>query len=309
MDLPSPPAEPFRPRRWSLLQWGAAATAATVLLGLLPGFAGVGWLWAAGLLAGAAVLWLRAIGRPPGPGTWVASPWLGPAYAAVVCAWAWQFLGWGLVPLLWLGSAGLLLAALAREAPGAAWSQGWDLAQLRRGYGLYLPIGAALCLVALLLTWGQTGSYLHTYLSGGMRMAPVYSYGTGYYNYQMQYQPNMYVNGMVFPGFAFSGRAQAWALWVELAVLAAVAWGARARPAGAAVSVGFRRLGLGLVAALALWWLQAVAGLASRSWLGPGLFLLGLACLGAGVWFLARGQRQGPYQPEALWARLRRRQP
>jgi hypothetical protein len=281
---------------------GLGFMAVAIVLSMLPMFYGVGLAWSLVMLIGGALtafLELRAGGvklpevKLP---TALSSPLVPPMFAALVAMHAFQLLGLGLVPLLWLSSAVLLgydqyrKAILAPEGFGRF----LDFKQAWHGYRRYLVLGSALCLLSLFFTWGASSGYV----SGGYDYNYRYNSNTGAYGYQYDYNIAKYY----MPGFEFSGRSQGGVIWAEAALLALVIVAAY-RSEGA-LPARVRAVAIGLTGWLTLWWL-----LHFNLHLGGFLFLLGLLAILLAVYKLWRGEKSGAWDAAHLWARLRKKSP
>ncbi|HEX8699311.1 MAG TPA: hypothetical protein VF815_10780, partial [Myxococcaceae bacterium] len=147
---------------------GLGLMAVAILLSLLPMFYGIGLGWSLVMLLGGALtafLELRAGGvklpevKLPAV---LLNPLIPPVFAALVALQAFQLLGLGLVPLLWLSAAVLLGYDQYRKAILAPDSFGrfLDFKQAWHGYRRYLVLGSGLCLLSLFFIWGQSSGYL-----------------------------------------------------------------------------------------------------------------------------------------------------
>lgn len=279
---------------------GLGLMAVAILLSMLPMFYGIGLFWSLVMLVGGAltaVLELRSGGvalpqvKLP---TALQSPLIPPVFAALVAMQAFQLLGLGLVPLLWLLAAVLLgydqyrKAILAPEGFGRF----LDFKQTWHGYRRYVLLGSGLCLLSLFFIWGQSSGYL----MGGYDYNYRYNSNTGSHGYQYDYNMAKYY----MPGFEFSGRSQGGVLWAEAALLALVIVAAY-RSEGA-MSSRVRMVAVGLAGWLALWWL-----LHANLHLGGFLYLLGLLAILFAVYKLWRGEEAGAWDAAHLWARVRKK--
>lgn len=270
--------------RLSRAQSGAALTILAVALGFLPLFNGVTWFWSI-FLIGVSVLLLSERLSDSTRGT------LQPMLAVAVTAQA--FHGWylGLGWLPWLGASALLLMA--------EWHR-LDWSRLRSGYRLYVPLGVAICLLALLATWNETAGISHFGWRGGMQYQPIYNYSTGYYSGGLVYNPVMYANNYSWPGFTYSGRALGGAIWIEIGLLSLVSWTAW-RDDNARWSS--RVVPLFVLAFIALWALRS----ANTSFGAPLWFLVGLAVAGFGVWKTTQNRNTGAFDPNDVAQRVQAR--
>ncbi len=279
---------------------GLGSMAMAILLSMLPMFDGIGLGWSLVMLIGGALtafLELRTGGvRLPEvklPAA-LSSPLIPPLFAALVAMHAFQLLGLGLVPLLWLISAVLLGYDQYRKAILAPQGFGrfLDFKQAWRGYRRYLVLGPGLCLLSLFFTWGAPSSYL----MGGYDYNYRYNSNTGSYGYQYDYNIAKYY----MPGFEFSGRSQGWVIWAEAALLGLLIVAAY-RSVGT-MPTRVRAVAIGLAGWLSLWWL-----LHANLHLGGVLFLLGLLAILLAVYKLWRGEEAGAWDASHLWARIRRK--
>lgn len=141
---------------------GVGLLTVALVLSVLPFFADVGPFWSLVVLAGGWLVVareLRSAGQQHALVDWVPESLLHPAvpavYAVVTAALAIRMLGIGLMPLLWLGGAGLL----GYDQYGKVYagedglSRLFEPRQLVRGLAPVALGGVVLCLLALFLTW------------------------------------------------------------------------------------------------------------------------------------------------------------
>jgi len=279
---------------------GLALMALAILLSLLPWFYGIGLGWSLVMLLGGALtafLELRAGGvklpevKLPAA---LQHPLIPPVFAVLVAMQAFQLLGLGLVPLLWLCAAVLLGYDQYRKALLAPDSFGrfLDFKQAWHGYRRYLLLGSGLCLLSLFFIWGESSGYL----MGGYDYNYRYNSNTGSYGYRYDYNVAKYY----MPGFELSGRSQSGVLWAEAALLALVIVAAYRGESAQASRV--RLVALGLAGWLGLWWL-----LHANLHLGGFLYLLGLLGIGFAAYKLWRGEEAGAWDAAHLWARVRKK--
>ena len=279
---------------------GLGLMAVAILLSMLPMFYGIGLFWSLVMLLGGALtafLELRSGGvalpqvkLPPV----LLNPLIPPVFAALVAVQAFQLLGLGLVPLLWLSAAVLLGYDQYRKAILAPESFGrfLDFKQTWHGYRRYVLLGSGLCLLSLFFIWGESSGYL----MGGYDYNYRYNSNTHSYGYQYDYNVAKYY----MPGFALSGRSQGGVLWAEAALLALVIVVAYRSEGG--MSPRLRMVALGLAGWLALWWL-----LHANLHLGGFLYLLGLLAILFAVFKLWRGEEAGAWDAAHMWARIRKK--
>lgn len=279
-------------------QRGAALLGVLLILGLLPWFPGVGWLWT--LILGALCLLVYQDESAPNPAPSRAALARVTALAILTAAHAFQLFAFGLTSLLWLIAAIFLVnGAIGRartEADSAA--ARLDFGQLRRGYRFYLALGALICLFSLFSTWGRTSGWSSFGWTGGTQLTNTYNYTTGSLELTTTYNPILYPNSFFFPGWEFSGRSLRGALWIEIAL------GGLLFVAALAPRDWQRwRIGAGAAWVVALiWCLPALRG-GERA---PQIFLLGLALCGFALWQLTQGRDAGAYDAADLAARLKK---
>lgn len=289
-------------RSWTLV--GAAAVAALVLTGLLSRwlsfFVHIGWIWSAIMLIGAVAVAAQEMRNarmdlpvfaqlPPPVQTWVVHPLIPPVFAGLTALHAFQEARLAIIPIAWVMVAALLLFDQSKKSFRAPEGVGryLDFRLALRGYRPYLLIGAALCFVALWMTWSKTASTV----TGGYE-----SRYSGYYGgYVSEYNFAKYY----WPGFELTGRSMEFVTIVELAlvllVLASLYRGWRALP------MQVKYAPLGLCGLLLLWWFTKAG-----SQIGPFIFLAGLSLM-AGAWFmLTQGKEEGEYDLAHLREKIKR---
>ncbi|WP_338863239.1 zinc ribbon domain-containing protein [Myxococcus stipitatus] len=268
----------------SLPLLGSGLVAAAVLVPMLPIIGGgIGLPWSVVMLAGSVLLGARewsAAGRPvPAPLERLAQvashPAFLPLFTGLVFTFAFLSLGFGLLPLVWLGAAVVLgyvqwrvFQASAASAPELRPSP--EATRLKR----WVLAGAGVCALSMLLTWGS-GMTLWTSLGGygyqDRQVTEVDSSGrpTGYQYTESHYgwAPNL-TRTPTF--FATSGRSRpgAPAAVMALMVLALLAAVPRAREAVPSM------LPYLLAGGVTVWGLM---GFAVKP--GPLLFLVGAAVI------------------------------
>lgn len=279
---------------------GVGLVAAAIALSMLPAFYGVGLLWSAVMLAGAAAVALPELRRAgtevpavPLPAA-LRHPLVPPAYAALVGVHAFLLLRIGVIPLLWLAAAVLLGWDQYRRAAAApdGFVRHFDIRRAWHGYRRNVTAGVGVCLASMFLAWGRSSGFW----TGGYSYNYAYRYnpgtGTSGYDYGYDYQPMQYY----WPGWELSGRNQSFALVAVCLLLGLVLWasyrtGEDGRPALPA-------LGVLAGALLAGFWL-----LAAKDGTGSLLFLLGLAAILHATWQIRRGTDAGRWDLEQVWAR------
>ena len=286
----------------SLTLVGAGLVAAAIALSLLPSFYGVGLLWSAVVLAGAAVVALgelRSVRAPAAERLSVLQhPMIAPGFAALVGLHAFLLMRVGVIPLLWVAAAVLLGYDQYRRAARApdGFARRMDPRRAWHGYRRNLTAGAALCLVSMFFTWGRSSGYW----TGGLSYNYGYRYNSaagGYeYGYDYDYSPMQYY----WPGWELSGRNQSFALLAVALLFGLLLWAAYRPAEEERTAAPAAPLAAG--ALLAVFWL-----LAPKDGIGSLLFLLGLATLAVGAHRIWRGDEAGRWDLEQLTGRLRRR--
>lgn len=288
---------------YSMSQCGLLMLAFALLLGLTPWFLGVGWQWTLVLSLGASALWQSESGKMTLPS------WFAPLFVLLVVAQAFRVLDLAFVPLLWAVAAFLLCRGWWKTSQSAA----NGLANRMRprhlwvGHRVWIALGCALSLGSLGLTWGVTSPLWSYGWMGGMQTQM--GYETGFNSYSGQYEttyglttkynPMLYANNYLFPGFAFSGRRQPQATWAIVVLLFVLGWAMLKKEDAA-----FRRgsaWALGALVFAALWWF----GLRNDQ-SGPRWFLVGLAMTAFGVWKLRNGEDSGAHDPKSLLQKVRK---
>lgn len=292
-------------RSWTLV--GAAAVAALVLTGFLTlvpvgfirnFFVQIGWIWSIIMLIGAVAVAMQELRNagiklpfdlPTELQKWAMHPLIPPVFAGLTALHAFQEARLAVIPIVWVGVAALLLFDQSRKSFRAPEGVGryLDFRLALRGYRPYLLIGAALCFVALWMTWSKTAPSV----TGGFESRYSSYYG-GYvsdYNYAKYY----------WPGFELTGRSMGFVTIVELAlvglVLSSLYRGWRALPPQV------KYVPLGVCGLLVLWWLTKAG-----SQIGPFIFLAGLLLM-AGAWFmLTQGKDEGEYDLAHLRQKIQR---
>lgn len=275
--------------------------AAAIGLGFLPWFAGIGRAWSLAMLLGGAWLWQSEKGKAKAPF------WFAPFFAALVVAQAFRIFEWSVAPILWACAAWLLARDGWKRATHAqnGWARGVQLAQMKRGYRVYIALGVALCWLSLAQTWGRTEGFTSLGLSGGMvstlQSVPVMG-ADGYYSYQLQsqfqYQPLAYPRTWFWPGFEYSGRSQPLVIPTMLALLFIAGWASLRRD-----DPLFRHGSPWTNGALwfvGLWWLWR-----QNTEPGPRWFFIGFLLLVFGVWKLRRGEESGEHDAASMLQRLK----
>lgn len=283
-------------RRSSRTLSGLAVMAVAVVLGLLPWFSGIGWAWSIVMLLGAAIVAGNEFRKADGRQAKLLHPVAPALFAALVAAHAFQLFSLGVTPLLWLLAA-LMLWSDQSRALADGHGRSLDFAQLRRGYRLYIGLGAAVCLLSLFSIWGRSEGWMSFGWMGGTQLVNRFNPITGSLDLQLEYNPIMYPNNWYWPGFEFSGRSQRAVIWVEMALLGLVMWGALRRDAAARLNW----CGPALAALVTLWWLPHCNGET-----GTRLFFVGLLAVDFAVWKLWRGQESGAFDPADISARFKR---
>lgn len=289
-------------RSWTLVS--AATVAALVLTGLLSRwislFVHIGWIWSAIMLAGGAAVAaqeMKSAGMgvpalaqlPPAVQTWVLHPLIPPVFAGLTALHAFQEARMAIIPIAWVMVAALLLFDQSKKSFRAPEGVGryLDFRLALRGYRPYLLIGAALCFVALWMTWSESSaSFLGGYES---------RYSSYYGGYVYEYNFTKYNR----PGWELTGRSMEYATIVELAlvslVLASLYRGWRALP------MTFKYAPLGLCILLLLWCFMK----ADRHF-GPFFFLAGLLLIAGGWFMLTKGKEEGEYDLAHLRRKIQR---
>jgi hypothetical protein len=263
---------------------GVGLLAVGLVLSILPFFAGVGPFWSLVVFAGGWLVVareLRAAGEQHPLVDWVPPSLLRPevpaVYAAVTVGLAIRMLGIGLTPLLWLGGAGLL----AYDQYGKVYvgpegvGRYFEPRQLLRGMAPVALAGVVLCLLALFLTWeSATGS---RYSGSG----PV-PQGPPELRVVDVPRPSSDSVYSMFDDSYDKGWDQTFAVTLELLLLAVLGLMALRPEVPRPEWLRFAPIG---VVVFGLLWTVVQGGLL----LGPMLFVVGLAALGFGSMYPARG--------------------
>ncbi len=283
-------------RSVSLLGLGLIGLA--ILVSALPWFSGAGLIWSVIILAGGLVVAaqeLRAAGMyqrelaglPPQ----LFHPAVSPIFTAVAAVQAFMILSIGVVPILWVAGTALLCYDQYKKsilAPNS-FGQYFDVRLAWYGYRKYIVLGAAVCLLALLMTWGKTSGYW----SGGYdsRYSSYYGGYVSEYNFAKYY----------WPGFELSGRSQSFSSFAVLALFAIVVWSAWR--GNGRVPDWFQYVPWGLGGFTALFWLINASG----GKIGVWVFLLGLgAIFFALVQILRNKAHSGEYDLDHMLQKIRK---
>lgn len=280
---------------------GLAVMGVAIVLGFAPWFADIGRMWSLVMLAGGAWLWQSEIGKAKVP------LWFPSFFAALVVAQAFRIFEISIAPILWVCAAWLLARDGWKRATNAqnGWARGVQLAQMKRGYRVYIALGVALCWLSLGQTWGRTAGHMSFGWSGGMastlQSVPVMG-SDGYYSYQLQsqlqYQPMMYPNNWFWPGFEYSGRSQPLVVPTMLALLFVAGWASLRRDD----RLFARGLpwAVGALWFVGLWWLWR-----QNTEPGPRWFFIGFLLIVFGVWKLRRGEETGEHDAASMLEKTR----
>lgn len=255
-------------------------------VGLLPWFPGPGWLWSL-ILAVGGVLFFRqfSIGDPQHPQH---ALWSG-AFTVLVFAHSWQLLYPGVGALPWLAASGFLLAS--------QWKQ-LDFVGVKRGYRLYVALGAVVGLLTLWGTWGVISGWYMSWWMGGMQYNSVFNAFSGQHEMQLQYNPMQIPMSSSSPDIPYSGQSQPGALWAEITLFALLAWSLRPLPT---LSTAWRTVALGSIVLLLLWSFNPMRD----GYRAPTLFFLVMLVAGFGAWKLSQGQTQGDFDPNDVQKRVK----
>lgn len=277
---------------------GLAAIGLAILVSALPWFSGVGLIWSIIIAAGglvvavqdlrAAGLYLRETAAVPPQ---LLHPGIPPLFAALAAVQAFQLLSIGVVPLLWLAGTALLCYDQYRKAIVApnSYGQYFDLRLAWYGYRKYIVLGAVVCLLAMLMTWGKTDGHF----SGG--------YESRYSSYYGGYVSDYNLTKYYWPGWEFSGRSQSFSSFAVIALFGIVVWAAWR--GNGRVPDWFQYVPWGLAGVSAVWWFISASGLKIGVW----VFLLGLAAIFfALVQILKKNEHAGQYDLDHMMQRIRK---
>ncbi len=285
----------------SATMWGLALMAVAIVLGFTRWFPGIGRGWSLLMLAGGAWLWQSETGKAR------VALWFPPFFAALVVAQTFRIADIGIAPALWMCAAFLVARDAWKRATNAqdGWARGVQLAQMKRGYRVYIALGVALCWLSLGQTWGRTEGTMSFGWRGGMAstLTSVPTLGAdGYYSYQLQtqlqYQPMMYPNNWFWPGFEYSGRNQPLVIWTMLALLFVAGWASLRRDD--ALFLRGAAWANGALLFTGLWWLWR-----QNTEPGPRWFFVGLLMTCFGVWKLRQGEESGAHDAASLLQKLK----